>query len=900
MRIRHKKAQVEVRTALINSAKMLSCSLLAFGLSTQTYAQDSIEEVVVTGIKRSIQDSAAVKENATVIVDAISAEELGKFPDNNIAESLQRVTGVAIARGRGGEGQFVTIRGLGEEFNAVTYNGRLLATENAGREFSFDNIASELVSSAQVYKSSSAKLGDGSIGGRVNIQSAKPFDNAGTRGAWSVSATDDSLADDGGVRASGVYSTRLNDKVGLLASFSYQDYSFRVDSSESIDTFTGNVTTAGVIDNTPGVALAANGEGARWSTLALTSTQEDRTRTGGTVALQFQPNDYTDMTVDLLYTKFESPGIGYAQTNYFCDPGCATLSNITVAPNGIITSFDADYTAELLTREQQSDSDTFQLGWNGIFERSADTTITADISHSKSEAQRDNFASGNGSGSFYVVGIKDAVANYDYTGGPVPDFAVTLPGAATLANADESIVGAHFTRETFNLVEDQVTTLRLDIEKAFSDTTNISYGIDYTARTKGNDLFDNRGTWCNLFCGHSLNIFPAGFLQPFPISDFLSDSGANIPNNFQVFTPQALRDAYNAFPGGDAVLVPTANLAGSGEIDENVLGAYIQASLEGSLGNTPWTGNFGVRVANTDMTSSGFNDEITGITDVGAGNQTFTFSAATPTSIDNSYTDVLPSFNMNFQLSDNSLLRVAAAQTLTRPTLTDLSVTQTVTGTNQGVEALASGNAQLDPTKSNNVDVSYEYYGDDTTYAVALFHKDINGFVANSVVDEFVFDRIFEVTKPVNGDDAEVTGLELAYSKIFDSGFGFQGNYTYVDSEATSNGVTTALENVSENTFNASGFYEMGPYTARLSVNSRDEYLRNSQGLNGLPEIVDSYTQLDFSASYDINDNFSVFFEGANLTDEDETVFFDFQPRNLVRYYEERGRRLQLGLRGSF
>jgi len=121
-------------------------SILTMGVSTTTYAaEDTVEEVVVTGIRSSIQNSNSVKENATVIVDAISAEELGKFPDNNIAESLQRVTGVAIARGRGGEGQFVTIRGLGEEFNAVTYNGRLLATENAGREFSFDNIASELI-----------------------------------------------------------------------------------------------------------------------------------------------------------------------------------------------------------------------------------------------------------------------------------------------------------------------------------------------------------------------------------------------------------------------------------------------------------------------------------------------------------------------------------------------------------------------------------------------------------------------------------------------------------------------------------------------------------------------------------------------------------------------------------
>jgi len=170
------------------------------------------------------------------VVDAITAEEFGKFPDANVAESLQRVTGVAITRARGGEGRFVTVRGLGEEFNNVTYNGRTLATENLGREFSFDVIASELISRAEVYKSSEARLNDGSIGGLVNVATAKPLSSPGFHVSGSLAGEYDNLADSTGFRASGVVSNSFaNDTVGVLASLTMHKRDLRSDTYESID-----------------------------------------------------------------------------------------------------------------------------------------------------------------------------------------------------------------------------------------------------------------------------------------------------------------------------------------------------------------------------------------------------------------------------------------------------------------------------------------------------------------------------------------------------------------------------------------------------------------------------------------------------------------------------------------
>ncbi|MEO0974307.1 MAG: TonB-dependent receptor plug domain-containing protein, partial [Pseudomonadota bacterium] len=259
-----------------------------------------VEEVIVTGIRGSLERAVDIKENAGSIVDAISAEDIADFPDTNVAESLARITGVAITRTRGGEGQFVTVRGLGEEFNAVTYNGRLLATENNGREFSFDVIASELISGAEVYKSSEARLGDGSLGGRVNIRSAKPLSRPGFHATGSVSGQYEGLAESTGLRATGVVSnTWADDTFGIIASVSYQQRDARTDIAESTFLIPDvQVDANGLVNG----ALDADGDGLNDTTgAAITNTDArfngfapsvaftDRRRIGSTLAFQWQP-----------------------------------------------------------------------------------------------------------------------------------------------------------------------------------------------------------------------------------------------------------------------------------------------------------------------------------------------------------------------------------------------------------------------------------------------------------------------------------------------------------------------------------------------------------------------------------------------------------------------------------
>jgi len=957
---------------------------------SQEVEEPDVEIIAVTGIRKSLETAASIKQEAGGIVDAITAEELGKFPDVNIAESLQRVPGVAIARARGGAGRFITIRGLGEEFNAVTFNGRLLATENIGREFSFDNIASELVSRAEVYKTSEARLGDGSIGGRVNIVSARPFDNDGTVAAYSVAGLYDDFADDTGSRASGVYSTQLNDKFGILASVNYMNRVFRVDVAESIDSFSiplyqmndGELRGYGDPANVPGDASVFTGNGQQqvigdYSSMSFATANEDIERIGGTLALQWRPSDIIQHNFDVLYTSFESPGEYFASAHYPC-PGCVTsLNNVRVADNGVLEGFDYLQSSELNSRFTEVDTETVQFGWNTEWRYSDKLDLEFDAAWSRADGQRDNIVSGSGSGSFYVIGTPVPAFNtYDYQGGPVANFSSLVapynpafprglnPNIAQgdrvpLSALNDGVINGqppqqyrgHFTRDSINLIEDTVLSMKVDGEYLFDEGGSLKFGMDYVDREKSNTVADNRDRWCNYFCGSTgfslrgidANLYDAMF-QPFPVSDFLGDSGASVPNFFPTFTRDGLRALYSSLQPGAPILnaegVPedaignplpegsdprvhdfsgVANTSGadilttiarpdqSNTISESVFGAYAQLELEGSLGDMYWTANAGVRIARTDLTSSGAINQIVNIEQLvpGAPDQVFSFSNDTPVAFNSHYTDVLPSFNFNLEATEELFIRAAFAETITRPTLNNLTTVQAVTSTNLSTESIVAGNPNLAPTRANNFDVSVEYYGESITASAAIFYKDISDTVSNVVATEFIgegqpWGRDFIVTRPTNNDSAELVGVELSLTHLFESGFGYQTNVTLVDSEAeTADGKVSSLENVSDVTYNLSAFYEDDDFQARLSYNFRGEYIREISGLQGRSETVDDYGQWDATFSYNVMENLTLFLEGINLTDEDEFVFFDGQA-NYLRYYEERGRRLNVGVRGTF
>ncbi len=938
-----------------NILRLLACSAGATAMmsAVPVMAQDVEDEIIAVGIRASLERGVNIKENADTIVDAISAEDLGKFPDINVAESLQRITGVAITRTRGGEGQFVTVRGLGEEFNAVTYNGRLLATENNGREFSFDSIASELISGAEVYKSSSASQGDGSLGGRVNIRSAKPLDSSGFRASASIAGQYESLSENIGPRISGVVSNTFNDdKVGIIASFSYQQRDVRSDIAESTFLIPDvQVDSNGLVNG----ALDADGDGLNdltgaqivvgdgaFNGFAPSVSFQDRERIGGTLALQFQPTDSTDITIDGLYTNFDSPGnlFGYS---YFPSAfgGSFTGSNAEVNELNQVTRHDIQaFSLDLVSRFTQGEAETFALGGNIEHKAGDRLTLEGDISYSRAEGNRDNFGSAGGSGTFFVLGFpNNAQVSFDATQSLTPDLTFTTD---TLINGTVQTVGLdgltaedvrlHFARRDTVDVEDEIFSLKGDADYEFSDDFGISVGADYVSREKSNLAFNNIANQCR-FCGYATSVASvasgevAGLFSTFD-DDFLSGADGNFPRVFPTFSVEALERIYAASGNADA-LIAEFDPSASSVVGEDVLGGYVQLDYKGEFGELPFQLNIGVRGAFTDLTSSGVAQTINSITSsellrdpngVTTSNQNLPIAAAAAIDIENDYFDILPAANFSLDVTEDIKLRLAASRSLSRPTLTDLSTFFAITSTNPGGEQIQSANPQLEAITSNNFDASVEWYGDGggTFVSVAGFYKDLSDFVTNTVVSQSVTlpQTIVEqdgsitdngtatipflVFAPQNGDEAEVYGLEVAAQKTFDFGFGASGNVTFAESSATTGGVTSQLENISDISANASVFYENNGFQARASLNHRSDYLIGQTVEGGQDEFADDFTQIDVSLAYDVNETFTVFGEGINVFNEEIVRTVGSPNSNFLEAFEDNGARWVMGVRGTF
>jgi len=610
-------------------------AFLAGGAAQAQENVAELEEVVVTGIRASLSRAADIKRQSDTVVDAISAEELGKFPDINVAESLSRITGVAVTRTRGGEGQFVTVRGLGEEFNGVTYNGRLLATENDGREFSFDVIASELIAGAQVYKTQTASQGDGSLGGLVNINSAKPLDNPGFHASGSVATQYEELADDFGPRFSGVISNSFNDDtMGILASISYQKRSARSDVAESnflifpvqVDSNGEaaqnlDINGDGLTDNTGAQILTDQG---RFNGFSAFVAEQERERIGGTLAFQYQPSDTFGLTLDALYTKFESPSEIYGYSFFPSAFGQGFVSNAQLNDaNQVVSHTSNAFAYDALARRNEGDTDTIAFGANAEWLLSDRSALVVDASYSKSDGQRDNLGSASGSGAFFAFGVAGGSVQQTLTGREVPDFTFNIAnpdGSGTFLQPGQlrpEDYNVHFGRNDVLFVEDEIVSLKADYELEFGEASKLSVGADFVNREKVNRAFTNAGvnnTSCNL-CGYATGIGAggvdiSGLVTGRSPSDFLSGISANIPRNFDRFDLDVVQAGYVSQEINPGDYVAIINEPGSTNIDETVIGAYVQYDWIGEAFGLPFKANVGARLSKTDLTSIGFGNEL--------------------------------------------------------------------------------------------------------------------------------------------------------------------------------------------------------------------------------------------------------------------------------------------------
>ncbi len=973
---------------------ILACSVAAaaMAIAVPAQAQDAPfeDEVIATGIRSSLKQSLDVKRDSTQVVDAITAEDVGKFPDNNIAESLQRITGVAIDRS-GGEGQFITVRGLGPEFNTVTLNGRTLATDNDGREFSFDVLSSDIIQRAEVFKTYSPNLQSGGIGANVNIVTNRPLSGgAGTSFSGSVSGTYDTLREEVSPEVSLVGSWANDDRtLGFSGGISYSDRSAQRDrvltngfsarggagfidgspDATGLDIFDtsgfifdpateSDVNGDGTIDPNEGATLIGTGlpANARVQQQAIVSRDiQDRQRTTVNGTVQFRPTDTLEITVDGLYSEFDIQSFDTQFSGFFSPP----FINPVIDANGTVTSFSRpglDFLANnpgiTGTGPSQNDNvltsnnrkaETYMFGANVDWDVS--DTLTANFDVSTSKADRD------GINPFVVLG---ALAPES----PL----IQLPGDAeitTLTNIvgaqDASIQRLHFVNVNRTVVEDEVFEAKGQFDWAANNDMNtvISLGASYSDRTKSRDLFDNfsptqgGGIFC-AYCGYATD-FDDSILTPVDFSGFLDGvSGSDrIPLQFLTATfedafGQLNSDAAISDPNrsGRAALSdaelrarrdasgsiygfydPEFNPAGSFAVDETVTAVFFNSSWESTLSGVPYAANFGFRVAHTETDSSGVDQPVVQFRESDGDTQLVAnFAAPIDVSISNSYTNFLPSANIRFDLTDDKILRFAVSKTVTRPTLTSLGVANSFGG-RANAPTSTGGNPTLEAFESINLDTAFEWYIDDLSFiGVSAFYKDFDNFLeartveiirpvvfpagnaSNPTAADITRQIAFQDTRTRNGETGSIAGLELAGQKAFDNGFGVTANYTYVTSDIDrlegSGNEDLDYNGLSPHSFNVSGFYEQGPVSARISYNYRDEFLVAAFSDQGEPRQREAYGQVDLSAAYDINDNFQVFGEGINITDEDTRDFSRFENRFLT--YEDTGSRYTFGVRGKF
>ena len=893
------------RSAIAVAIASALTNVNAFAADSDQTDGQGIEVVEVRGILGSLKRSMVEKKSAVNVSDGISAEDLGKFPDQNVAESLQRITGVSIDRS-GGEGQFVSVRGFGPQFNSVLVNGRQMATENGGREFSFDTLAAEQIVGADVYKSPTAAMQEGGIGATINVRTARPFDFDGFKAVASAKAVYDDLTEDTAPQVSGlVTNTFMDGKLGALLSISHQERQAQNNLIESRYYRPGVSFTSQNGEEFNNVYVPQNFD--------LIVDEQDRKRSSLSTVIQYAPSDRLTLTFDGLFSKFEVDSDTNSLGHWFTD------SNFIDAEvdenNSVVYIENSDGGAiDFIRRSFGRDVEISAYALNA--EYLINDAVTMDVDLSTSVAKENS----GGDIFFNVIGYNNAYT-WDNRSGDHPT--ITIDGGVDAAT-DVAAAQAHYNERNGWDREDEINELRLDFEwQTDKDTfTSMRWGVYGQSREK--DAVRKFVTDCGVYCGYAVDV-PDEILSTFTANGFWD----GVPNQWLTYdiaaydafraTNAALASVQALFPDRDIAAEYAAvgynNPTGQSDsytVEEDILSAYVDFTFEGELGDLPWSLNAGVRYSKTDSTLSGISRQLLDLQPIPNDPSDFNEVYAdgdngSPVSAENSYTNLLPSMNLKFDLTDDMLVRFAYSKTLTRPTMDALNPAVSITVSRPNNNQATGGNPNLKPYVSTNWDVSYEwYYGEASLFVVAIFNKEVDDFIVSTVETEaFALESgtyNFDVRRPRNGETAEVNGLEIAWTHTLESGFGIQANATIVDSDV-------AIDNTSAESFALEGlgdsqnlvlFYEQDAFQARVAYNNREGFLQNLvSNLGGTePLYTESYGQWDISASYDINENFTVFMEGVNVTGEETRRHGRFSSQ-FVRL-EDNGSRWSVGVRANF
>ncbi len=874
-----------------------------------------MDTVLVTGVRASLGRAVDLKRSARTVQDSISAVELGKFPDDNVADSLGHITGVAISRTAGGEGQKVSVRGLGPEYTLTTFNNRILATDGAGRDFAFDVLPSDVISGADVIKGAQASLSEGAIGGLVNLRSASPFDQRGQQAVARLEGDRNMMSEMNGYKFSGVYSnTFADDTFGFLVGVVYAQRKDRTDIAGNDGGWTRNADPndqSWLWGNAWGGSIDPNGNGLldedEYGLIGpgqfrVGSIIEEKKRRALTAKLEWHPSENVKITADGLKTRLDSPQVGFQQSYYpLFAPG--RWSNMTIQ-DGIVTGFSMDNTdpelalnPELLNVTEHRVVDTDLYGLNGEWAVNDSFKITGDVYRSTSSRH-------SGGQDTYVV-LRMNQPNTAHIGlghAAVPNVTVDFNDGRELTSglADGDFGAADFNTHYMELrgdnIDDKINGAslggKLTVEKF--GMTALNFGVSFTDRKKSRDLVNNTlNAGADYYSGeNAINVGDLGgdvISHAFHLPNFMSEVGTDFPRSFLAFDVPNYLNALAAYdgharPGGGTYdfsnAAPVWNPLESYRVTEKTTSFYVQADFGGER----WSADAGVRFVKTKTTAQAWDARITGIDENGPFNFTAHYAPPTEITQTNDYTFTLPSANFTWKFTDDLQLRLGAAKTMARPPVDKLAPTNTTASVSWGeFTQLFGGNVALKPYSARQYDISLEwYFSENSIFNVAAFNKKLKNQITSSweeAQDIGVPDHLFNISRPINGDYAKVRGYEAGVQHFFGNGLGFRAQYTRNTSKSFVNGLERPLEGIAPSVYSLSAMYEKGALSLGATADHTDGFVTAINVLGeGFNEKADPITWVTAHASYNINETLTVSLEGQNLLDEEQTYSINGNP----------------------
>lgn len=914
-------------------------AICAIALAMPVYAQEAdeeededssdVEEIVVTAQRQSIMSAQAIKRNANQIVDSIVASDIGKLPDRSVTEALQRIPGVSITHFKelndpehfSAEGSGVMVRGLTMVRSEL--NGRDSFTADGGRALSFQDVPPELLQRVDVYKNQNANLIEGGLGGTVDLRTKRPFDYDGTELAVTTEGNYGDFVDDISPSASVLFSDRWNagdGEIGILLDFAYSEAATRTDGVYSRAFFPRD-------DLLPGERVYVP-RGADWR-----SYNFDRERQGAYGVVQWQVNDTVDMNLQVFNSQYEER---WDEDSIFVDnwpydiiPAAGTdftydENNIFI--EGRLDSVTGGIPMGAAARFQDRESETTDFSYNLGWQASERWLLNFDLQHVKATTRSLD--------STVASGVELDYLDVDLTGGR-PEMQTNPAHLADPANYYMA-----FTMDNRTDNEADTTALRLDAEYEFDRPVlrSMGFGVRFSDTTSENH--DTGFDWQPIY-QQWMRGWAVDGTAPLPqadpdnlalneLDDFYRGEGVH-PGVFMSPAtmlaegyPQTFLDLHQeAADSGNYLCcygARTLRDINAGEFtnlqDEKTQAVYAMSYFDWDELKYPVSGNIGVRVVRTEMSTSGSIVYPNTVTDID-GNMGF-YHDPEAIAVDNSYTNVLPSLNLRVDLRDDLLVRFAASRAISRPAFGDLQSYRILGASLPAGVTLEDAptlddfiltadlydNPRLEPVVADQLDVSLEWYFNDAGGMVHadVFYKDITDLISRSFTEEEYGGFTYFVAQPTNNGDGTIKGVELGLKKFFDSlphpfnGLGLDATYTYVDSDMQLADISQPFDTdftlfgelpfigVSRNAYNVIAIYELGPFSGRLAYNWRSKFLMGvgQNGFNGdsngiwrLPVYNDDYGQLDASVEYSINDNLNVSLQAINLGNAETTLIAD-------------------------